>query len=183
MVQKRKINYEDFDLIKVRRKPYGIDFMWREFGNSKGRMMCEYEEQPHKDFIDALNNLIPYFAERLCLNSGLDELIEMMPTDEIIKKQVVYKLKQKKLDQVGINGVIIDSNGTVKKLKILGYVNVSNDSVFSLGCPVIRSIGNLLGYEDEVFDILNDIKKEAYNMLFLGKITPKKTDKQLGIEQ
>lgn len=176
--EKRKINYEEFDLKKIKLKDYGVDFSWLVKGES-GKHFREYMAKQHEDLDKALEALKPYFAKRLGLDSVTEKIRTEMESKELIKKEEILKIQINEIERCNVSGITLAGDNSLRRIIIIGSVKVPIYGMFSLGAPGIYFEGERLGYENAIEDLCEEVRKEAYNMLFLGKVAPVEEQEEL----
>ena len=181
--RKRKIAFEDFEMKKIKLKEYGADVMWVEKNSSGGRHIDEVKDKPHPDLVESLDNLIPYFADRIGLNQGLNGVYKLIDKKDLNLIQAVLDEKVVQVERCSVNGVSYSGEDQLKRIIITGSIKVPGYGSFSIGCPGINLNSEILGYEEEIIELCDVVIKEAYNYLFTGKITTPEPDPQLDIEQ
>lgn len=167
MSNSRKIEYQNFDLEKVKLSKDGIDISFYEKGGTSDKHSVECVGQPHPDLTGALDKLKIYFAKRIGLLTGWDFAREQLRDD-------LDKLKQAKdgfdneVERVKVSGITFVGSAQLKGVKITGSLKCDLGSV-GMATPNITFSSDKLGYEGEVEELCELIKKETYLYHFKQK--------------
>ena len=179
---KRKINYENFNLLKAKLKEYGADFHWIERGTSGGRHMYELKEIPHESLNESLEALSPYFAARIGIESGVNKVEEIAKkSKDLLLIEKIMDIKVKEVERCEVSGISISGEGPLHGVTITGQVKVPIYGSYALGAPKINLQSDKLGYEEEIKEMCEEVRKAAYNILFLGAKGPLKKKTQLDL--
>lgn len=178
MAKATKIKYEDFDLVKFKLGPDTPFAHWYDKSNNTlGKQTADLKEKLHEDLFNALESLKLYFATRLGLLEVTDELRETLKGNREALEELMKK-HEEQIERCTISGITISGLNQLKKIQITGKVSVPVTGSFSLACPGINLASDLLGYEEDVMDLFEVVRKEVFQALFNGKKAPKAQDNQ-----
>ena len=105
----------------------------------------EVTEQPHKDFLDALNALSPYLAR-------------------------IFHSSEDKEDLFSATGFKYSSND---KIIITGKVATDSGNIVGIASPAINLEDETYGFEEELSEAINIIVGETYQLLIGKKVGAK----------
>lgn len=169
--QRRQLEYKNFNLMKMKMLKDGQDGVFVQH-HENFENPCESkwtgEYQPHPDLIAAMDRLQLYMATRLGLLEGWDYSREQLKSDSNLLKQVMIKHE----DVVGMmkpSGIQFVGSGETAGVMITGSIDVPKGGSTGLTVPKITFGKTVLGYEDDVQEICEDIKKEVYSYRFQSK--------------
>ena len=180
--QKRSVNFEDFDLAKFKTIKDETSVIYYDTGNPKvGKQTAKLKDKIHDDLVGRLGNLKLYFATRLGLVDVTDTIRdEYKDNPELLKRAI--ELHKEQVDRCSVTGIAFSGEKQLRGVQITGKVKVPGYGSFSLACPKIIFASDSLGYETEVEELCEEVKKEVYNHTFKGKRAPKPSDNQKTID-
>lgn len=166
--QKRQLEYKHFDLRKIKMQKKGADVDHHEGGADAGIVTKIGETAPHPDLQTALDELKPFMARRLGLLEGIDIATEMAKGDLHALKPVLEKRKEIQ-NRCNVNGLTFVGSGDKYGVMITGSILLPINGSVGLGVKQITFGSDVLGYEEEVEEICERIKKEVYAYRFQNK--------------
>lgn len=166
-MSKRALNYENFDLQKVKLTKEGLNVEYYEKGGTFDKHMVEAVGQPHPDLTDSFESLQLYMALRLGMLKGWDFARENMRDDLELLKEAKQGYEDE-LSRCNVSGVSFVGQEQLKGIKITGSLKCDYGSV-GLATPNITFSSDKLGYESDVEDLCEIIKKETFLYLFKNK--------------
>ena len=180
--KQRKINYEDFDLVKFKTLNGDTDVAYYDIANPKvGKQTAELKDKLHDDLLTVLNKLQLYFAKRM----GLLEVTDTI-RDEFKKSTKVLgrcmELHKEQIARCSVTGLSISGEKQLKGVQISGKIDLPGYGSNSLACAKIIFAGESLGYEAELQEVCEEIRAEVYQHTFKGKRAPKAEDAQTDLE-
>lgn len=180
--KKRKINYEDFELVKFKTNNDGTTVTYYDKSNPGfGKETVEVNEKLHEDLFSALSKLHLYFATRLGHLTVLDEMREKFKKQPKVLEFVLEKHKEQ-VERVKVSGISFSGQNQLRKVIITGSTKAGGYGSYSLGAPGIILKSDLLGYEEDIIALAENVSAEVYNLVFLGKHAPKEADAQTNLE-
>jgi len=166
--KQRQLEFKHFDLRKIKMQKKGADVDHHEGGSDAGIVSKIGETAPHPDLQKVLDELKPFMARRLGLLEGIDTATEMAKGDLHALKPVLEKRKEIQ-NRCNVNGLTFTGSGDKYGVMITGSVSTPENGSFGLAVPRITFGQDVLGYEDEVDEICERIKKEVYAYRFQNK--------------
>lgn len=163
----RKIDYQNFDLTKVKLTKDGLDFSFFEKGNGHNEYAVTCEGIPHPDLTNQLDKLKEYLAKRLDLLKGWDYAREHL-RGNLDALQDAIKGYEAEVQRCNVSGISIVGQDQLRGVKITGSLKCLQGSV-GLASPNITFSSEKLGYEKEVEEICEKIREEVYLYHFKNK--------------
>lgn len=162
---KARVSYENFDLKKVKVNSDGVMFSYEERGG-KG-YDAKIPSAPHPDLTKAIDQLKYYMAMRLNLIQPLEDVQELVGQNKEAHAKV-DELIAEQTERCNVSGISFVGSGSLYGVKITGSLKC-NGGVVGMATPNIIFESDKLGYEEDVMDICENIKKEVYYMEFKNK--------------
>jgi len=166
--RQRQLEYQCFDLVKVKLAKDGPIIEHHETGLDAGTTIKEGEVQPHPDLITALDKLKTYAAQRLGILEGWDFAREHTKSDLDILKLAVDGHMEAQF-RYNVNGITIVGDGDKRGVMITGSLNLPKGGSIGMAISKITFGSEKLGYENEVEEICEEIRKECYAYRFQAK--------------
>lgn len=166
--QRRKLEFQHFDLKKFKITKDGVDVTHHESGNDAGEIIKKGEVQPHPDLQKTLDQLKLHFATRLGLLQGWDYSREKIKKDEDALKGAIDGHKEA-VARCKIGGLTFVGEGETYGVIITGNLLTPNGGSVGLAVPKITFGLTKLGYEEDVKEICEEVKKEVYAYRFQSK--------------
>lgn len=166
--QRRQLEYQHFNLIKCKITKDGVEVHHHENFENPIDQKTSGEYQPHPDLIAEFNRLRLYMATRLGLLQGWDYSREHLKSDETMLKQIIM-MHDEVLERMKPSGIQFVGEGETSGVLITGSILVPKGGSTGLTVPKITFGKTVLGYEDDVQEICEDIKKEVYAYRFQSK--------------
>lgn len=163
----RKLEYQNFDLQKVKVSKEGLNIEYYEKGGTFDKHSVECIGQPHPDFTEALESLQLYMAMRLGLLKGWDFAREQLKKKSELLQEAV-KGYEDELSRCNVSGISFVGQEQLRGIKITGSLKCEYGSV-GLATPNITFSSDKLGYESDVEDLCERVKSETYLYLFKSK--------------
>lgn len=180
--QLRRINFEDFDLVKFKVNDKGAEVSYYDISNSKlGKQTAEIKDKLHDDLKNALEALKPIMARRVGLLSVTDHLIHNFKKAKTVMEYALQEEKEQ-TEKCKISGIVISGENQLKKVQITGSIKCPIYGSYGMAAPGILLESENLGYEDEAIRLFDKVADEVYNHVFNGKRAPKPEDNQTSIE-
>lgn len=167
--QNRNLEYQHFDLKKFKVTKDGLDVTHHENVIEPRTISVSSEYQPHPDLKEKMDQLQLYMATRLGLLEGWDfsrAHLGLKKEDEM--KQAVQNHKDT-IARCNVNGITFLGEGDTFGVSITGSIKCPKGGSFGLAVPKITFESDKLGYETEVEEICEEIKKEVFAYRFQSK--------------
>lgn len=156
----RKISLEDFRLTKIKAdKKINV-----VFSDGTENYNVTSSDVPHPDLNKALIAFNKYFAYRIGLTDGINNVIKDNPDLE----SKFDKAIQTELKRVSVYGAAWCGKDEHEGIKLIGHLDCPV-SGFSMTIPVIVFESDDLGFEEEVYELSENLKEEVYKFLFENK--------------
>ena len=159
----KKYSLKKFKVTKV-----GVDVSFEENSTDPGTNNKEGKYLPHPDLKIAMNKLQLYMATRLGLLMGWDYAREHLKGIDDVKEGAMNGHKQE-VDMCNVTGLTFLGEGETYGVSITGSVKCPISGSTGLAVPKITFGKTDLGYEDEVEELCEEIKKEIYAYRFQQK--------------
>lgn len=164
----RRLEYNAFDLKKFKITKDGVDVTHHESGTEAGEITKKGEVLPHPDLQAKLDELSIYMADRLGLlegwNFSRDQLKSSKP-----KLEKAIEGHDAVVQRMNPNGLTFTGEGDLAGVLITGSIRVPITGSTGLTVPKITFGKETLGYEKEVEELCEEIKKEVYAYRYQGK--------------
>lgn len=164
----RQLEYQHFDLIKVKITKDGADVTHHESGNDAGQLTKIGEVQPHPDLQASLDELAPFMAQRIGILDGWDFSREHTKKDLEVLKMAMDGHKEA-ISRCNVNGITFLGDGETYGVMITGSLKLPKGGSIGMAVSKITFGKDVLGYETEVEEICEKIKKEVYAYRFQSK--------------
>lgn len=166
--QGRILPYKDFKLKKFKIVDAGVDVVHIEEGKTGGEVTKKGKAAPHPDLQKACNELRIFMADRLGVLRGWDYARDHLRGDAEAL-EVAIKKHQEARESCSVSGLSFSGEGDLEGVIITGSIKLPDGGAVGLALPKISFASDKLGYEDEIIDICEEIKKEVYAYRFLNK--------------
>lgn len=166
-MSKRVLNYENFDLQKVKLTKEGINVEYYEKGGTFDKHTVEAVGLPHPDLIGAFESLQLYMAMRLGLLKGWDFAREQLKKKPESLQEAINGYEEE-LSRCNVSGIVFVEQEQLKGIKITGSLKCEYGAV-GLATPNITFSSDKLGFEKDVEDLCEVAKKETFLYLFKNK--------------
>lgn len=163
----RKLEYQNFDLVKMKVNKDGLYLEYFEKGGQNDKYVVTCLGVAHPDLTDALDELKEIAAKRLCLVEGWDFAREELRSD-LDKLSEAKKGYDAEIDRFKVSGIVYVGKDGLRGIKITGSLKCGTASV-GMAIPNITFASEKLGYEQEVEEICERIKKETWCYHFKNK--------------
>lgn len=165
--QSRRLEYQHFDLRKFKVTKDGVDVTHHESGMEAGEITKRGEVQPHPDLKEKMDQLALYMATRLGLLQGWDYSRTHIKEEEALKGAM--EGHKEVIERMNVNGLTFVGEGETAGVMITGSIKVPKTGSTGLTVPKITFGSDKLGYETEVEEICEEIKREVYAYRFQSK--------------
>lgn len=163
--QKRVLEYQHFQMTKFKVADEIASVKFYEHGNEH---TMTPKEHVHPDLKEALEQLKLYMAQRLGLLEGWDFSREHVKKDSESLTLAIQGHKDT-IARCNVNGFTFVGDGETAGVQLTGSVKLPHGGSVGLAVAKITFGKDVLGYEDEVQEICEEIKKEVYAYLFQAK--------------
>lgn len=167
--QRRVLEYQHFDLKKFKVTKDGVDVTHHENAIEPLQSAVSGEYQPHPDLKVSMDKLQLYMATRLGLLLGWDHAREHLGLKKEDALAMAVKGHEEAVERCNVNGLTFVGEGETAGVMITGSVKLIHGGSFGLAVPKITFGKTVLGYEDDVQEICEEIKKEVYAYRFQSK--------------
>lgn len=164
----RKLEYQHFDLRKIKMQKKGADVDHHEGGSDAGIVSKIGETTPHPDLQKALDALKPIMARRLGLLCGTDVAREIAKGD-LDKYQIALDKEKEVINRCNVNGLTFVGSGDKFGVMITGSILLPENGSVGLAVSKITFAEDVLGYEKECEQLCENVKKEVYAYRFQNK--------------
>lgn len=166
--QQRILEYQHFKMIKCKINKDGVSVHHHENLDNAMDQHTSGEYQPHPDLLAQIDRLKLYMATRLGMLQGWDYSREHLKADKTKLKQVIM-MHEEVIERMKPSGIQFVGEGETAGVLITGSILVPKGGSTGLTVPKITFGKTVLGYEDDVEEICEDIKKEVYAYRFQSK--------------
>jgi hypothetical protein len=166
--KKRVVAFKDFNLKQFKVTKIGVDVTHEENGTESGTITKIGKYLPHPDLRTAMDKLQLYMATRLGLLTGWDYASEHIKGVGSAKKGAMEGHKQA-VSMCNIGGLTFKGEGDTYGVAITGSLKTPISGSVGMSVPKISFEKMELGYEDDVKDLCDEIKKEIYAYRFQHK--------------
>lgn len=166
--QGRIMPLKDFRLEKFKLTKEGVNITHYLNGTDPQTVSVAVESTPHPDLINKMDELRLYMATRLGLLLGWDFARDKCRGDLDVLQEAKNG-HQQAVDRMNVNGLTFKGEGDTYGVCITGSVKTPHNGSVGLSTPKISFNTDVLGYEQEVVEICDEIKEEIYNYLILKK--------------
>lgn len=174
MGTKRALNYEEFDLHKLKNSGGNLQIVYFEKSGTKDSITVDSENTPHPDLTDALAALSPYCAHILQLQKGWDYAREELRENPDKLTGAVNGAKEAdKL--IKVSGISLSGEGQNASVKITGSLKCLNGAM-GFATPLVRFANSAMAIEQTIEGLCEKVRAEAYNFIFKGKVADPKLD-------
>jgi hypothetical protein len=164
----RVLEYQHFDLRKVKMEKKGADITHHESGSDAGIVHKVGESAPHPELQKKLDALKPLMAKRLGLLEGTDMARHYLKGD-LNALQTALDLEKLIISRCNVNGLTFTGSGDKYGVMITGSILVPETGSVGLAVPKITFSQTVLGYEEEAEQLCEEVKKEVYAYRFQNK--------------
>jgi len=165
----RLLEYKDFNLVKVKIIKKYADVLHHEEGADAGSVTKQGETVPHPDLQKSLDKLKPLMARRLGFLEGTDLAKKLLQGVDLDKYKEVMDLEKLIISRMHIGGLTFNGKGDKFGVMITGSFTTPVSGSVGLATPRIAFEEDVLGYEDECFELCEEVKKEVHAYRFLNK--------------
>lgn len=166
--RQRQLEYQNFDLVKIKLSKDGPIIEHHETGLDAGTTKKEGEVQPNPDLIAALDKLKTYAAQRIGILDGWDFARENTKSD-LDTLKIAIDGHTEAASRFNVNGITIIGDGDKIGVMITGSLNLPKGGSVGMAVSKITFGSDKLGYENEVEEICEEIRKECYAYRFQSK--------------
>lgn len=166
--QGRILEYQHFDLAKFKVTDKGVDVSHYDRLSNSGKNTLEGKETPHPDLQNALDKLSLYMAQRLGLLDGWDFSRDQLRGD-LEKLQMAKQGHEEMVKRCHLNGFTYVGDGETRGVQFTGNVKLKDGGSVGLAVGKITFGKDVLGYEDDVEQLCEDVKVEVYAYRFQSK--------------
>ena len=159
---------EDFNLMKFKRTKEGVSITHHVGGTNPANINADVDVQPHPDLQKKMDELQLYMATRLGLLQGWDFAREGTRKDSDLLEKAIQGHKDA-VAMCNINGISFVGEGETAGVMITGSIKTPKSGSVGLAVPKISFGKEVLGYENEVEQICEEITDEIYSYLILKK--------------
>ena len=164
----RLLEYKNFELKKFKMEKKGVDVSHHESGSDAGLVSKVGETIPHPDLKNTMDELKPLMAKRLGLLEGTDLARHLLKND-LDQLKIVLDLEKLIISRCNVNGLTFTGSGEKFGVIITGSILVPETGSVGMAVPKITFGIDILGYEEEVEEICEKVKKEVFAYRFLNK--------------
>lgn len=166
-IMQRKLDYQNFDLQKVKLSDDGLDIHYFEKGGTKDKYNVECEGLPHPDLTNALDALKPFVAKLLLLTPGWDFARDNVKGDDDLVKEA-RDSGEAQNERFKVSGIVFVGSDKLAGIKVTGSLKVANGSI-GMATTNITFSSEKLGYEQTVQELCEKVRAETYSYLFKNK--------------
>lgn len=167
--QQRRVEYQYFELRKFKVTSKGVDVTHVEKGGDTGEVSTSGIVVAHPDLKTKMDTLKLYMATRLGLLMGWDYARETLKLKDGDALQLAIDGHQEAVERCNIGGLTFVGEGETYGVQITGSLKTPHNGSIGLAVPKITFGKETLGYEVEVEEICEEIKKEVYAYRFQHK--------------
>lgn len=164
----RLLEYKNFELKKFKMGKKGVDVSHHQSGSDAGLVSKVGETIPHPDLQKSMDKLKPLMAKRIGLLEGTDLARHQLKGD-LDALKIVLDLEKLVVSRCNVNGLTFTGSGDKFGVMITGSILCPENGSIGMGVPKITFGAEFLGYEEEVEEICEEIKKEVFAYRFLNK--------------
>jgi ribosomal protein L29 len=164
----RLLEYQHFDLKKIKLEKKGADISHHEAGSDAGLITKIGETIPHPDLKKTMELLKPIMARRLGLLEGTDTA-KLIAKGDLDNYKIASDKEREIINRCNVNGITFGGSGDKYWVMITGSVLTPESGSFGLAVPKITFGTDTLGYEEEAENICEEIKKEVFAYRFQNK--------------
>lgn len=164
----RVLEYQHFDLRKVKIDKNGANVDHHEGGSDAGIVSKIGETTPHPDLQKSLDALKAIMARRLGLLEGTDIAREISKGD-LAKYELALNREKEIINRCNVNGLTFTGSGDKFGVMITGSVLLPISGSVGLAVSKIAFNEDSLGYEKEVEQLCEKVKVEVYAYRFQNK--------------
>jgi hypothetical protein len=166
--QGRVLNYEHFDLISFKVKDKSLEAVYYNLLDRDTQQKSNSEKPPHPDLFTKINDLKSYFLDKTGYSQYID-LCRELTIDDQDKRLRVAEEFENLMQRTSITGLSFQGDETSQGVSINGYIKYPKGGGNGISSKKITFGKQNLGYENDVEDKCDEIKKEVYAFLFQGK--------------
>lgn len=166
---KRVLEYSGFNLQSFKTTGEGAKITHWVGGLEPKKLNEDCDYLPHPDLTEKLAELRLYFASRIGMLKGWDFAREHLRKDSKALEAAIEEHKAN-IDRCKISGITFSGDTEEdRKVKITGSYKTPDGGAIGMATPAILLSNDVLGYEEDVKEICEEIKKEVYAYLFQHK--------------
>jgi hypothetical protein len=159
---------EEFNLQKFKVTKDGLLITHHVNGLNPTDITANVEVKPHPDLKLKMDELKVYMATRLGLLEGWDFARDNLKKNPNYLQNAIAGHKTAK-GRCNVNGLTFLGSGETFGVSITGSISTPTNGSVGLAVPKISFESDVLGYEEEVEQICNEITDEVYSYLILRK--------------
>lgn len=163
--QRRVLEYQHFEMVKFKIQDERATVKFFEFGNEH---TMSPKEHVHPDLKAAIEQLRLYMAQRMGLLDGWDFARDKIKKDSDALTMAIDGHKET-VARCNPNGFTFVGDGETSGVQITGNIKLPHGGSVGLAVGKITFGKDVLGYEDDVAEICEEIKVEVYAYLFQSK--------------
>lgn len=164
----RILEYKHFDLLKLKMNKKDAYIQHQVSGTEGGTFVMTDGQTPHPDLQKSLDGLKKIMARRLGLLEGTDVAREIAKGD-LSKYETAMNKEKEIIERCNVNGLTFTGSGDKFGVMITGSILLPFGGSCGLAVSRIVFGEDVLGYEDEVEELCEEVKKEAYAYRFQNK--------------
>lgn len=166
---KRVLEYSDFNLQQFKTTGEGAKISYWVGGLEPKKINEDCDYLPHPDLTEKLGELQLYFASRIGILKGWDFARDHLRKDSKALEAAMEEHKAN-VERCKISGISFSGESSEDlKVKITGSYKTPDGGAIGMATPAILLENDKLGYEEDVKEICEEIKKEVYAYLFQHK--------------
>lgn len=171
--QGRILEEQHFDLRSFKASDEGVSMKYYNLLFPDSEEKPDIKHTPHPDLQEKMDKLKPFFAKKVGILEGWNFARENLK-DNLELLQLAKERHDQAVDSCKITGLTYSGENETFGVAIVGYLKFPKKGGSGISSGKISlsedTLSKLpLGYEQEVFDICNEIKHEVYAYRFLGK--------------
>lgn len=159
---------EDFNLLKFKIGKDSVTITHHLNGLNPSDITAVVNVKPHPDLQESMDQLKVYMATRLGLLEGWDFAREHCKKNQKSLTQAIEGHNLAK-ESCNVGGLTFLGSGETYGVSITGSIKTPKNGSVGLAVPKITFESDVLGYEDDVFEICKEITDEVYKYLILRK--------------
>lgn len=160
----KKIKYEDFDLRSVKWTGKRLTAKWWDTEDGNREYNAGSNDLPHPDLMNPLMSLQQYAAKIFALTAGWDYSRDNL-RENLEGLEGAVKGFNEIVDRTKISGIVFVGTDKHEGLKITGqHKTLLGMSGFTT--PALRFQETTMGFEKEVEDIAEEIRKQTFRYIF-----------------
>lgn len=163
----RIMKYEHFDLLNFKVSSDGVDARYYNLMHRDVLQKPSSRIIPHPDLQEQMDQLKQYFSKKIGLLEGWEFARDNIKDPETLK--IAVDGYNNTIERCKITGLSFTGENEGKGVSIIGYEKFPQKGGSGISSGKILFESDKLGYETEVMETCEAIKKEVYAYLFQGK--------------